>query len=59
MERAPTMKCVNDLTYLPFYLLLPSGKTYQKTIDQQCCVKTTENYNYESNSLCCLWSIFC
>ena len=39
MEREPTMKCVNDLTYL---LLLLSGKTYQKTIDQ-CVCSTTEN----------------
>ena len=39
MERAPAMKCVNDLTYL----LLLSGKTYQKTIDQ-CVQPLKVNY---------------
>ena len=59
-EHRPWNVWMTSLIYLSIsYLLLPSGKTYQKTIDQQCCVKTTENYNYESNSLCSLWSIFC
>ena len=39
MERAPAMKCVNDLTCL----LLLSGKTYQKTIDQ-CVQPLKVNY---------------